>query len=342
MKSKTNYKCYRCNDYSISRFTDIKNHFCKKYPCPLSTDRLSLSNDQLLVMTVSPYINDIHTANINELQHLSHSNMLFNNKEELFLEVTNINNSVYGKTCKYCEQKFFLISDFRKHFITECFFNELSKKYNNNNTTIINNIDNSVTNIDNSVNNTYNINNNNNINLVLQPIPFEQEWDLSQISQEKQVFILMSDFMYSNLLEEILQNKQNNNVIIDSDSNTGVVYLNHDQQYTQMKVKNIAQITMEKLHNELNIMNRQSKPYVKQHIFLFNRNEINYKLKDYNENSNINKGVNDVFTNIYGKYVNVAKSIAKDVEENNSTKIKQTNIPNQYTNKQPKEVKKGY
>ena len=66
------------------------------------------------------------------------------------------------------------------------------------------------------------------------PIPFEDKWILSHISDGEQFRIMMSKFMYSDLLESILENKLNNNVIIDDDKKSGLVYINHNDKYISM------------------------------------------------------------------------------------------------------------
>jgi len=50
---------------------------------------------------------------------------------------------------------------------------------------------------------------------------------------------MISQFMYTELLEEILKNDINLNVIIDKEKNSGMVYKNNIDKYIQMKLKDI-------------------------------------------------------------------------------------------------------
>ena len=50
-------------------------------------------------------------------------------------------------------------------------------------------------------------------------IPFDEDWDLSQIAKHEKVLILFSRIMYTTFLEKILENDNNSNIILDGNNN---------------------------------------------------------------------------------------------------------------------------
>lgn len=249
------YNCFRCNKYGTQKFSDIRYHVCRKTICNQRKDIENVSEDQMLVITLTPIYNEKHTINLSDLKHLNGSTIINRNKEELFAEIIYIEKNRI-KTCKYCNEEFNLICDLKRHLIMYCFHNKLL----NDNKVTTTNINESY-----NVNNSYNTNNtnynyNNNINLniggVKPPIPFEEKWDLSHLSIEKQLAINCSENMYSTLLKEILINDINNNIIINSNHKTGKVYMNHHDKYVNMKCADIADKTMEKLKIQLSSTNK--------------------------------------------------------------------------------------
>ena len=111
-------------------------------------------------------------------------------------------------------------------------------------------------NINNSIIGDNNIIQNINININT-PIPFDKDWDLSQISELNIYKLLFSKFMYSKLLEEILKNEINLNVIIENESDSGLVYKNDNDKYVNTVIledhlKNIKTIIDNKFNDYIN------------------------------------------------------------------------------------------
>ncbi len=104
-------------------------------------------------------------------------------------------------------------------------------------------------------------------NCVNRPVPFEDNWIISHINVNRQIEILLSDNMYSDLLSAILENEINNNVIINNTSDTCMVYLNHNSKYVYMSNEKMFNATMEKLYNILTHMNNMNKNNLKTYIF---------------------------------------------------------------------------
>jgi hypothetical protein len=315
------YICKRCIDFNTYRFTDLKKHICRKNLCNKKKELLLISDDQILISTLMPYHNEIHSIDIKDIEHLSNSDIINKNKEELFNEIINIEKNKC-KICKYCNKDFSIVLDLKKHIILNCYFNELSKRnYINNisNINISNNTINSNNTTNYNINNINNINNNNinnNINLYIglnPPIPFEDNWDLSKISNSEQFQIMMSEFMYSQLLESILENELNNNVIIDSNKKSGMVYINHNDKYITMKSKKIIEKSMEKLNEHLNTINQNNKDKCLKEVIRYSRQIFNKKYIDYQKDKDIKKGVSNLFCNIYENNKEKATKLAHNI-----------------------------
>jgi hypothetical protein len=128
------------------------------------------------------------------------------------------------KKCLICNMEFTKIQDVKDHLILYCFEQEMEKIYQNNNHNENINIQN-----ENNIKNLFiknenphiEININNNITNIFvnanNPIPFDENWDLSNLDIKDKSHIIFSQYMYSILLEEILNNNNNLNVIIDKE-----------------------------------------------------------------------------------------------------------------------------
>ena len=140
------------------------------------------------------------------------------NKDKLFNILENVDKNKIKKCC-FCNLEFSKIIDLRKHILISCFHKELEKE-NKIIETIINGNNNLLNSNGNIINNTTNNTNNttqNITNIYLEvktptPIPFDEDWDISNIDNKTRTSVLMSKFMYTTLLEEILKNDKNLNV----------------------------------------------------------------------------------------------------------------------------------
>ena len=196
-------------------------------------------------------------------------------------------------------------------------FNKFTQKYNLNkhiktfhNYHIINELTN---------NNDYNNNDHNNIIL----IGFDNDWDLSHIDESSINNILFSTVIYTKLLEEILNNKINLNVIIDDTNNSCLVYKNNIDKYVHMKLKDMLNISMNKLNKQLNDLQSKLSINVIDDSIKLSKEIIDKKIEDYNNKNNINKKVNDFLINIFKNVKNNAIEICKNIV--NSQEIKNTN-----------------
>jgi hypothetical protein len=291
---------------------NIVRHLKTKKKCERNKQfgSLQYSKDQVLVLTLLPYQNNIHTINQDEIQELKSKNVLIPKKDKLFDTIININKNKL-KDCIYCDKTFQNCIDLRKHLLLGCYIehnkdlpiitnNTISESYNtnttNNNTNITNNIPITIT---------------NNINLqVKPPISFYEDWNISDIKDKAE--IIFSNFMYTDLLKEILKNDSNLNVILeDKNDETGFVYKDEVNKYIKMKVQDIVDTTMTKLNHHLSQFVCDKSGKLIQKYLDEVKNEIDKKLDDYKTNKTINTGVKSVISDIYEQKKDDAVKITK-------------------------------
>jgi hypothetical protein len=277
------YECYRCK-YRSKRIFDIKRHLNKKIKCPKNIESYNYSDEELLNMSLI-----LHEPDIEK-------------KDE------NLTDNTGKNICNYCSKTFSRPDNVKRHQKNFC------KKTNNIVDNSVNNIDkykcgniiNNITNIDNHTNN----NTNNNIiiinanNTLLKP--FDGDWTIEHIDSYLRQIILLSETKYTDLLDEILKNKQNLNVIIEKDSNSGLVYKNENELYVNMKVKEIIDISMQKLYDQLNllystILNNKISHKINLNVIENEKKILDNKFEDYCNNNDTKNIVSNLFTNIYEK-----------------------------------------
>ena len=331
----TSYLCKKCN-YSTNHFNDLIRHMNKKNKCMKKIDAYAYSDDQLILLSLMPYINNIHTVNEEDIHFCKNSDILYDNLKELLNLIHEVDKDKLKK-CKFCNEECSKILDLRKHII-QCFHKKI---VNDNNVKSIHgdkNINNSEidasnnhchnsaithnnshnTNTNNSINNSNNNNNNNNsVNIffdVKPPVPFDQDWDISKISPHAKAGILMNNLMYTSLLEEILKNDSNLNVIIDKKHESGMVYKNDIEKYIEMTSQDIVENTMEKLNKQLLQINKDAKDTCMKDCIDFTRRIITKKYIDYVNDSNLQKNVSCCVSNIYDKKKDEAIKISQRIQ----------------------------
>jgi hypothetical protein len=163
--------------------------------------------------------------------------------------------------------------------------------------------------------------NSNNINInIITPISFEQNWDVSEIDTSKKTQILVSNIMYTSLLNKILENEKNQNIVIENDTNSGLVYMNEKDKYITMKIDDIFEKTMEKLHKQLIEITTEFRNNNDDNFSLDSLNSFltvaNRKIVNYRQNIDIKEGTNNfikkIFNNIKGNAINIMNGLNKD------------------------------
>jgi hypothetical protein len=324
----TKYCCKRC-DFNTLYFNDLKRHLNKKRSCNKNNEIFLYSDDQILVLTLIPFYEGIHLATEDEIEHLKDSNLIHNNKDDLIKIVDEIEKNKL-KCCKLCNKNFSKIHELKKHVVLNCFFNELKKEEKRINTTNAINIENNMSNTNNTTGNSYMLTNSNNntfntnnisINVEIKsPIPFDDDWNISNIDTSKKSELIISNMMYSKLLEEILKNEINLNVILDSKTESGMVYKNDIVKYINMKSKDIIEATMEKLNKYLIDFNKDMKNDVFKDVINFSRQMINHKYFEYMKKDSINTEMNELLSSAYNDKKDDAMNVAKKTVKRKSVK----------------------
>jgi len=197
--------------------------------------------------------------------------------------------------CDKCNKKFYNKSNLNRHVLT----NKLCKKMEN-----VTNIQN-ITNITNNTNNIINIH----INSLK---GFDEDWNTSKITNDMREKLLLSDKKFTNTLKNILQNDENLNVIL-KDSTTGIVYKMKNNQYEAMNMKDIFEVSMDKIYRHLRDFFEEivdTNENIHTNIIL----DIDSKYNNYKKNVITKKDVNNCLLNIFDENKN--KSIEKFIEVN--------------------------
>jgi hypothetical protein len=148
--------------------------------------------------------------------------------------------------------------------------------------------------------------NNNQINININYLKgFDEEWDVSEIDDNKKGEILLSNSKFSKILENILKNDVNLNVILN-DNDIGIVYKNDKKKYEPMTNKDIIEKSMNKIYKHLkdfyneiinNNINDISEKSLKNEL-----NELEKKYADFFKLEGAKNIVKNSFSNIYNTY----------------------------------------
>jgi hypothetical protein len=199
--------------------------------------------------------------------------------------------------CKKCNKSFTRKFSLERHE-NKCLYSIIENNTENN---TVNNIVNNTNNTINAINTI----NNNNIQINLQLEAFDNDWDVSKINKFTRHSLLLSKIMYTNLLQNILDNETNLNVIIEKESNVGIVYKNDVDKFIKMKLKDIVDNSMDKLNKHLKNFYNESKNdeefILMDKIFEDQKNLIDNKYNEYKDNEETQKKVEEYITDIYDK-----------------------------------------
>lgn len=204
-----NYTCKKCL-YKTTHFTDMARHLNKRKTCSKKIlNAYNYTEEELLKLSLLPNIENSESIKLNN----KCDNIIDKNK---FFDIINLVDKQKLKLCPLCNKTFNKIFDVKNHIILEC----ASLEFENDKKIIING-NNNLVNSNNVINNITN-------NIIIQPISFDDKWDDSHLSKEEKDLLIISMFKYSKILESLLKNKSNHNVIIDTKTNSGLVYRNYE------------------------------------------------------------------------------------------------------------------
>ena len=328
------YECARCN-YKVRRNSDMIRHLNRKTKCIKKLESYKLSDEEII--NLSMILHKDNNENIYKIK-LNIDNNNLNNEIKIENEIENKNVKIKDESkknidkiieitnknniCEYCNKTFSRYDNLKRHQKNFCKNNESENETNNiqniesQNNGNINTIKN-ITNIENQTNNQTNniiIINANNDKLK----PFDGEWTVEHIDSYLHQIILLSETKYTDLLDEILKNKENLNVIIEKDSNNGLVYKNEKELYVNMKVKEIVDISMQKLYDQLNIfyknlIDHKVNNKFNSHLIENEKKILDDKFEDFCNNTDTKNIVNSLFTNIYEKNKEEALEVADKI-----------------------------
>ena len=258
-------------------------------------------------------------------------------KKKLNLNIDNINdikkinelNQVNNYKCSNCNKIFTRKYNLKRHLLNcniNCNvnsnmnnnkLNKISEKNSHNDSNEMNDLKNDLKNINhfnqtntttnnyNTIHNNYNNNYNKNLYLNFNVEPFDNDWDVSRISKFTRHSILLSKIMYSNLLDNILQNEKNLNVVIEKETNTGLVYKNNVDKFITMNIQDIIDKSMDKLNKHLKDFYKESLKddefVIMDKIFHEQIKNVENKYEDFKNNDEIKKKVEEFITQIYDK-----------------------------------------
>ena len=274
----SHYKCLRCG-YNTRLRSDMKRHLERKIKCCKLIDSYSYTDDEIYEKSLT-----MNVMNSNADNRCVKCDKLFSRSFNL---------KRHQNTCKKSFDTS-VIDDNNK--ITENF---VADNITNN---IINNITNNIT------NNTNNTKRENNVVIVQNNIKsFDEPWSVEHLDTYLRFLLLISKSKYTDLLTEILNNKDNLNVIIEKGSDSGLVYKNDKEMYVKMKMKEIMSHSMNKLYEQLNNIYNDyllDESKINTEINLKNiikkeKDKSDKKYDDYINDDNIKGVVNDYLVNIY-------------------------------------------
>jgi hypothetical protein len=241
--------------------------------------------------------------NLNENIKKEDSNISIENKE--IISITNIkDNNIYCNNCnKYFTRRSSLQRHVEKNRCKNIIYTPPTEQ-----------------NITNITNNTIIIN----VNLN-KPLPFDSDWDVSKIDDKLKNILVLSDLKYTKTLEHILENDVNLNIIIEDKAENGIVYKNDVEKFKLMKVEDIVDLSMNKLHKQLTIFHDEIKnnnTYSLNNKLLLNEKEsLDEKYNNFKNENDTKILVKNYIADIYNKQKDRTLNYCKDVLYDEISKI---------------------
>jgi hypothetical protein len=295
-----NFECVRCG-YNTTKKSNILVHLNKKKKCIKRIESFIYSDEEVMTLSLIRKNNK-------------------NNKNNL------------ENTCKHCNKTYTTKWFLTKHMENYCHLSKKDDNEENNKENekekeeeknkIFKTINNNTVNNNNTINNNTINNNIYIINLPNMPISFEKEWDTKHIDMYLKQLLLLTDNKYTELLKQILENKNNLNVIMDKNSEVGYVY-DSGNNYKNMEKDEIANLSMKKLHTELNKIKDEVINNSKIHVDIEKEVlTIDNKYQEYVNNKDVQNSVNGHITDIFDQSKKEALEIYNNLNnKENKSKI---------------------
>jgi len=292
------YECKRCK-YRTKLKSDMKRHLNRAIKCGKDLDAYNYTDNEL---------NNISLTII---------------KDEKLIKNT---------VCDKCNKNFSRIDSLNRHKRMYC--KDLDKNLDNKNLDN-KNLDNKISNNNQNQNN-LNVQNNIdkqiNINIEKQVNnffildkkdfdikSFDDNWNIEHFDNYIKLFILLSKTKFTDFLLEVLKNKENLNVILEKNSESGLVY--KTDNYVKLKTNEILDKSMHKIYEHLQKIYdeyKESDFNIEQHFFdsmKITEETITNKYNDYIKNNDIKKQVDNCLLNIYNDKKDFALELANNIKK---------------------------
>jgi hypothetical protein len=252
--------------------------------------------------------------------------------------------------CIYCNKIFTRSDNLNRHKEKYCknkTFNQLPEKSNTNNIDSIDNNDKkesnvNIQNIEKQVNIDKQINVDKQINIDkqvnnyiiidnkhIQLKGFDDEWNIEHLDNYLKLLLLLSKTKYTDFLSEVLKNHDNLNVILDKESESGLVYKNNSDMYVKLTINEILNNSMRKIYEHIQKMydeylckDSNKSLNIEKHFLESiekEKNISNTKYDNYVNDNTLQKNVNDILIDIFNKNKDDALKIAQTI--NNVEKL---------------------
>ncbi len=289
---------------------------CIKRPCVYIIDDDKLYNDSLIKINKNTknsndVINNDNNVDIEE-DNIEKINIEEDNTEECHEEDDDEISEVISESdkdyiCKKCNKTFKRKYTLTRHNSKYCKIINESKNINISNNT--------------NSHNTNNIETQNIINFNFNLMKsFNEQWDVSSMDNFLKLALMLSSNKYTNTLKSILENDNNLNVIFDKNSEYGLIYNKEDKKFTNMKINEIIELSMEKLnkhleefHNEISETLKNVNLNIDPDIINLVKDKINKKYDIYKNNDIVKNGVNNVISDIFNEKYHYTKEMCNDL-----------------------------
>ena len=174
-----------------------------------------------------------------------------------------------------------------------------------------------------TINHITNITNNNqniinfNINLIKS---FDEDWDTSNIDNFLKFALMISSNKYTNTLRSILDNDCNLNVILNKNNEYGLIYDKDDNKFTNMKIKKIVELSMNKINKHLEQFYKELDDNFKninididKDILELVKTNIDNKYNNYINDTEVKKNVDNIISDIYYNKYDYTKKLCNDI-----------------------------
>jgi hypothetical protein len=298
------------------------NHYERSNKCSKNTE--SLKYDENKIIKYSFLEVDEHKI----LENNSSNYSVEKNSEEFINEIKNVYKDK-RRSCNYCNKIFKKYKDLEHHLFT-CIYiknNNIDNNEENNNKSMDNSINSLTNNYTNC--NINNINNTININIELPEkslVSFNDNWNIEHLDINTKTLLFMSTVKYTKTLEYILANDVNKNVLLDKESNTGIIY--KGSEFEEMKIEDIIDKSVLKIYNNLKDMYNEIQENNDMN-FILDQSIINQNLKltenkfnEYNSNEKTKEVVSQIISSIYNQHKDTTEEKYKVISNRINDKIK--------------------